>query len=195
MNPLSNKILLLNAPSGAGKDTIGKCLQELYGCELKAFKTALYQSAYPFTNCNNYGQFIHYCTDRTLKEKRSGYFRGMSPRDFLIFVSEVMTKPNFGKDFFGKKSADSISIGDFERGVVFTDSGFIEETLPIINEFSGNNIYIIQFTGQGFNDFEGDSRNFIELREAHTIKMRQKNEDIKPEVFTRLIMQEVIKYG
>jgi hypothetical protein len=195
MNPLSNKILLLNAPSGAGKDTIGKCLQDTYGCELKAFKTALYCSAYPFTNCNNYGQFIHYCTDRTLKEKRSGYFRGMSPRDFLIFVSEVMTKPNFGKDFFGKKSADSISIGDFERGVVFTDSGFIEETLPIINEFSGNNIYIIQFTGQGFNDFEGDSRNFIELREAHTIKMRQKNEDIKPEVFTRLIMQEVIKYG
>jgi hypothetical protein len=119
----------------------------------------------------------------------------MSPRDFLIFVSEVMTKPNFGKDFFGKKAADSISIGDFERGVVFTDSGFIEETLPIINEFSGNNIYIIQFTGQGFNDFEGDSRNFIEPREAHTIKMRQKNEDIKPEVFTRLIMQEVIKYG
>jgi hypothetical protein len=195
MNPLSNKILLLNAPSGAGKDTIGKCLQDTYGCELKAFKTALYCSAYPFANCNNYGQFIHYCTDRTLKEKRSGYFRGMSPRDFLIFVSEVMTKPNFGKDFFGKKSADSISIGDFERGVVFTDSGFIEETLPIINEFSGNNIYIIQFTGQGFNDFEGDSRNFIEPREAHTIKMRQKNEDIKPEVFTRLIMQEVIKYG
>lgn len=195
MNPLSNKIFLLNAPKGAGKDTIGRCLKNLYGCELRAFKTALYECAYPFSKCQTYKEFIHYCTDRELKEKPSRLFWGRSPRQFLIYVSEEITKPHFGKEFFGKKSAESISVGDFERGVVFTDSGFVEEVLPLIKEFGGRSVYVIQFSGQGSNNFEGDSREFIHVREAHTIKMRTRNEDIIPENFARLIMQEVIKYG
>ncbi|QDP60413.1 MAG: putative deoxynucleotide monophosphate kinase [Prokaryotic dsDNA virus sp.] len=195
MNPLSNKIILLNAPKGAGKDTIGRCLKNLYQCELRAFKTALYECAYPFSDCRSYEEFIHFCTDREYKESKMPQFRGMSPREFLIYISEEIAKPHFGKRFFGQKSAKSISLKDFERGVVFTDSGFVEEVLPLISEFGGKNIYIVQFSGQGSNDFSGDSRNFIKVREAHTIKMRTKNEDIIPENFARLITQEIIKYG
>jgi len=193
MNPLSNKILLLNAPSGAGKDTIGKCLQDTYGCELKAFKTALYQSAYPFTNCNNYGQFIHYCTDRVLKEKRSGYFRGMSPRDFLIYISESITKPHFGDQFFGEKSAKSITNTAFESGVVFTDSGFEEEVHPLAKEFGENNLCVVQFVGQGSEDFSGDSRDFISVKGVMTIRMKEKNENMTPKEFAKLILKEIQK--
>lgn len=195
MNLLSNCIVLLNAPKGAGKDTVGRCLKNLYGCELRAFKTALYHCAFPFSRCTSWVEFIKYCTDRDLKEKPSPLFYGRSPRQFLIHISEDIAKPFFGKDFFGKKSAESINVGDFERGVVFTDSGFVEECLPLVEEFGGRHIYVVQFTGQGSNNFEGDSRDFIHIRQAHTIKMSTPNEDIIPETFARLIAQEIIKYG
>lgn len=192
---LSNKIVLLNAPKGAGKDTIGRCLKNLYGCELRAFKTALYECAFPLSKCKTWAEFIHLTNDRDAKDKPHRNFYGRTPRQFLIHVSEDIVKPNFGDKFFGVKSAESISIGDFERGVVFTDSGFVEEVLPLIKEFGGKNIYVVQFTGQGSNNFDGDSRDFIYIRDVHTIRMTMKNEDIIPETYAKLIAQEIIKYG
>lgn len=191
---MKRKILLLNAPKGAGKDTIGRCLKDITGCGVREFKNALYECAYPFSRCSSYTEFIKYCTDRKLKEQPSPLFRGRSPRDFIIHVSEDIAKPFFGEAFFGEKAAESISVGDFERGVVFTDSGFVEEVLPLIKKF-GYNIVIVQFTGQGSEDFKGDSRNFINVRGCPTIKMSQKNEDILPESFARLVLQEIEKYG
>lgn len=192
---LSNTIVLLNAPKGAGKDTIGIELQNLYGCQLRAFKTKLYEIAYPFTKGLSYVEFLHYCTDRELKEKRSNHFWSKSPRDFLIFISERIVKPHFGKNFFGLSATESISAEDFNKGVVFTDSGFEEEALPLVKDFGGRNVFIVQFTGQGVKDFGNDSRGFINIREARTIRMSQPNEGISPEKYAMLIAQEVIRYG
>lgn len=195
MNPLSKKITLLNAPKGAGKDTIGAAMEKLYGCELRSFKTSLYECSYPFTNFTNYSEFVRYCTDRELKEKPTSFCRGMSPRDFLIYISEKIVKPHFGKQFFGRKAAMDISLRDLDRGVVFTDSGFVEEAAPIIKEFGGRNVFVIQFTGQNSEDFSGDSRDFIDVHNCHTIKMRQSNDFITPERYAMLITQEILKYG
>lgn len=192
---LSNKIILLNAPKGAGKDTIGLALQNLYNCELRAFKTKLYEIAYSFTSGIGYSEFIYYCTDRESKEIRSSKFRGKSPRDFLIFISEQIVKPNFSKEFFGKAASETISGIDFQNGVVFTDSGFIEEALPLIKDFGGRNVFIIQFTGQNSNDFSGDSREFIETDKCHVIKMNQTNDNMSPKEYAMLIAQEILKYG
>lgn len=195
MNPLNNKIILLNAPKGAGKDTIGACLELMFRCELRSFKTALYQSAFPFTSCKDMDEFIHHCTRRELKETPSPLFRGKSPREFLIYVSERMVKPHFGHEFFGQKSADSVNWADFEQGVVFTDSGFAEEVAPLMKKFGGSNIYVVQFSGQGSNNFAGDSREFIQVEGVHTVRMETKNEDIIPGEFAHLILQEIAKYG
>lgn len=192
---MKRKIVLLNAPKGAGKDTIGRCLKNITGCELRAFKTALYECSFPLSRCEKYSEFLEYCNNRDLKEKPSELFYGMSPRGFLIHVSEDVIKPNFGETFFGKKSAQSINVGDFERGVVFTDSGFVEEATPIADKFGRENVYIVQFVGQGSENFEGDSREFIEVSGTKLIKMVHKNEDIIPENFARLILQEINKYG
>lgn len=195
MSPLSNKIVLLNAPKGAGKDTVGECLRLMFGCSLRSFKTALYDCTYPFTDCKDMAEFIKHCTDRSLKEKPSPLFHGMSPREALIYVSEKMTKPHFGQEFFGRKSALSISSDDFDKGVVFTDSGFAEEVFPLMKEFGGKNIYVVQFSGQGSNNFAGDSREFIQVDGVHTIRMDVRNENIVPGEFAHLIIQEIAKYG
>lgn len=195
MNPVRHKVILLNAPKGSGKDTIGKALRSLTGCEIRAFKTSLYECAYPLSDCDSYSEFLDYCTNRDLKEERNNLFYRMSPRDFLIYVSEKTIKPAFGDQFFGRKSANSISVGDFERGVVFTDSGFVTEVLPLIDKFGADNVYIVQFVGQGSENFEGDSREFITVPGVKTIKMVHKNEDIAPESFAKLVLQELNKYG
>jgi hypothetical protein len=195
MNPLSNKIVLLNAPKGAGKDTIAGALKATWWTNTKAFKTSLYQCAYPLSECEDFDQFYLYCNDRELKDTPSWMFYGKSPRDFLIYVSEVLVKPNFGEEFFGTKSARSIKSAEFEEGVVFADSGFPEEVAPLMKKFGGENIFVVQFTGQGANDFSGDSRNFIEVDGTNTIKMVQTNDGWSPRYFANLIVQEIIKYG
>lgn len=188
----ANKIIILNCPAGSGKDTIGRCFKSMYGCELRAFKTALYEATYPYTTCKNYAEFIKYCTDRDLKEIPNHKFDNISPRQMLIRVSENIIKPKYGKAYFGLKSAEDISPEDFEKGVVFTDGGFKEEVVPLIEKFGKRNVIVVQFCGQGKNDFEGDSREFFDLPGIRTIKMRQKNEDIIPETFARLIAQEIL---
>ena len=192
MSVMKNKILLLNSPSGGGKDTLGFEFAKNLGCVTRAFKESLYEIAYPMTKCNGYGSFLHHCTDRELKETPSDLFRGYSPRGFLIHVSEDIIKPAFGQDFFGVKAAESISEEDFEKGVVFTDGGFIEEVYPLIEKFGGDNVYIIQFCGQGKNSFEGDSRNWIDTDDCHVIKMEERNEDIWPALYMKLILREVV---
>jgi hypothetical protein len=195
MNPLSNKIVLLNAPKGAGKDTIADAMKAAWGTNTMAFKTALYECAYPLSECEDFDQFYFCCNVRELKEAPSTLFYGKSPRDFLIYVSENIVKPNFGEEFFGTKSAHSINFAQFESGVVFADSGFPEEVAPLMKKFGGENIFVVQFTGQGANDFSGDSRNFIEVDGTHTIKMVQTNDGCSPRYFANLIVQEIIKYG
>ena len=192
-NSLRNRIVLLNAPKGAGKDTIGAALAELTGCSLRSFKSALYDCAYPFTDCPNYDTFISLCIGRESKERGSSYFHGMSPRDFLIYISESITKPHFGDQFFGEKSAKSITNTAFESGVVFTDSGFEEEVHPLVKEFGENNLCVVQFVGQGSEDFSGDSRDFISVKGVMTIRMKEKNENMTPKEFAKLILKEIQK--
>ena len=194
MNVMRRKIILLNAPKGSGKDTIGSALSDLTGCVLKAFKTPLYDCAYPLSRCKSREEFDTLVIDRELKEKPVKVFYGMSPRNFLIYVSENIVKPNFGCDFFGRKAVDSISVGDFERGVVFTDSGFISEAKPLVNTFK-DSVYVVQFVGQGSESFDGDSRDFINVPGAKTIKLLHKNENITPVEFAKLLLMEVENYG
>jgi hypothetical protein len=117
----------------------------------------------------------------------------MTPREFLIYVSEVMVKPHFGLTFFGEKSGTSISNVAFESGVVFTDSGFEEEVHPLVKEFGENNLCVVQFVGQGSEDFSGDSRDFISVKGVMTIRMKEKNENMKPKEFAKLILKEIQK--
>jgi len=192
-NLLRNRIVLLNAPKGAGKDTIGAALAQLTGCSLRSFKSSLYDCAYPFTDCPSYDLFITLCTGRESKERNSSYFHDMSPRAFLIHISENITKPFFGHGFFGEKSAKSITNTAFESGVVFTDSGFEEEVHPLVKEFGEGNLCVVQFVGQGSEDFSGDSRDFISVNGVMTIKMKEKNENMTPKEFAELILKEIKK--
>ena len=79
----------------------------------------------------------------------------VSPRQWLINVSENVVKPLAGKNYFGKALADSIT-SDL---VVVSDSGFMEEVMPLVER--GHDVYVLRIVRDGFT-FEGDSRRYLE---------------------------------
>jgi hypothetical protein len=83
----------------------------------------------------------------------------LSVREAMIFTSECIAKPSFGKDYFGKARVDKILYGEND---LYVDSscGFVEELPPVIEALGQENILLLRIHREGCT-FEGDSRTFI----------------------------------
>lgn len=188
---LKNAVVILNAPPGAGKDTVAQYLCAYTDADHLEFKSALRRSVAGLFGVY-YSWFSEVSEDRLLKETKSpkltlphnSYLAlcdclkieypepedtyELTPREALIYVSEIVVKPSFGKDYFGVRAASSI---DLEWGSVFSDGGFIEEVSPVLDKIGHGNLFIIKFTGQGATSFEGDSRNWLpDIEGAHVLE-------------------------
>jgi hypothetical protein len=87
-----------------------------------------------------------------------GYFN-LSIREAMIYVSEVLIKPRFGKDYYGQarvKYMQSSGEGIWTDG----SAAFVEELYPLIKYLGQDNILLIRVHREGYN-FDGDSRNYI----------------------------------
>ncbi len=82
----------------------------------------------------------------------------LSIREAMIYVSEVVVKPNFGMNYFGVARAS-----DLEPWSVYIDGscGFAEELPPLIEELGQENILLLRIHREGCT-WEGDSRSYIE---------------------------------
>ena len=155
-----SKIIILNAPPGAGKDTIGKIVLERSQnpvC-ITSFKQPMFNIALAVLGAKRYGDFIAAYNNRDEKEKPLDFLMGMSPRQFMIWISEDVVKPKFGRDFFGKRFAESASNSDCP--VICTDGGFADEVIALID--AGHEVHLCRLHRRGFG-FDGDSRNYIRL--------------------------------
>lgn len=158
---MSIKIIVFNAPPGAGKDAAVEYIVSNYHT---AFHFSFKRKLLDITQCI-YGvskQTWDSWYTRVGKEIPRPELNGMSCRDALIFVSEKVIKVNFGKQYFGRQEAlytkDKFEIG-YTLGVS-SDGGFIEEIDPIIKQYGEENILIVQIYRPGY-DFSNDSRSYI----------------------------------
>jgi len=87
----------------------------------------------------------------------------LSIRQAMIYVSEVICKPRFGQDCFGKARANSIT--DDLNVVVAGSCGFVEEIPPLLDVVGKDNILLVRLHREGYG-FEGDSRGYIEDKEV-----------------------------
>ncbi len=178
MSETGNSIIFLNAPKGAGKDTIAAALECLFGTSKIAFKEPMFAIACAMTGMS-LSAFMKTYSDRNKKENPCEEFLGMSGRDLLISISEEFCKPKFGEDYFGRMALKKMNSSHFKRtGYVFSDSGFHSEIVPIAEMYGPQNCFIVQFVGQGSESFEGDSRDWVNAEDigVTTIKMNRKNE-------------------
>lgn len=147
-------IVILNAPPGAGKDTIGDILRDWYGYEIHSFKKPMFDIARALLGQENYNKFLELYNDRGTKEEATPICGGFSPRNFFIHISENMCKPVFGEQYFGKRFLEQVG----EDVTVITDGGFPLEVYPLVE--AGHKVVIARLHRKGY-DFLGDSRNYL----------------------------------
>lgn len=153
-------IIILNGPPGTGKDEACLCLQSK-GLKHLSFKEELFKATFAYFGVSK-DWFMNDYNNRIIKEKPEPQLQvngvSLSRRDALIYVSEQYLKPKYGNDYFGIQASKNI---EPELDYCFSDGGFIDELIPIINKIGTDNICIVQLTREGC-DFSSDSRRYFD---------------------------------
>lgn len=164
-----NRIVLINGAPGSGKDTLGVELQKHYSATHKTkifrFKDGLYEYAHSYIkHLISFDDFMFMCTNRFLKDVPNEMFFDLSPREFLIFVSEKHAKKTKGENVWVNHFIEDYSeyIEDHKGSpcmAIVTDLGFKNELDRLVESYQFNiNIIRIERTGCSF---DGDSRNYV----------------------------------
>ena len=180
-------VVIMNAPPGAGKDTlagdddwcqrVGDMLLADYqidkggpfSCDVEhvSFKSGMFDILPSVLRVGldpeGVSEFYDRYDDRALKEQPWDKLGGLSPRQFMIFLSENFMKVVFGKDVFGKFSARLASSCNWGLGgavCVFSDGGFAEEVNEVVKAVGAENVYVLQWEAEGCS-FDNDSRRYL----------------------------------
>ena len=161
---MSKKVIILNAPPGAGKDTIGSliCKHAPQYVVKRSFKEPMFKIAKAMLGDYRFSLFMQAYDDREQKEKAQSFLNGKSPRQFMIWISEDVIKPQFGDQYFGTVMAEAVR--DSKVPVVITDGGFPDEVKPLVSAGIQVNICRLHRTGY---TFDGDSRDYLNLDGYH----------------------------
>lgn len=178
-----SKLILLNGPIGCGKTAATDVIKDRFApiwpvhCKdhLHELTRSLFNVPYP--------TYWTIYEDRTLKEQPQPEFQLMleeynklarllgkpvrvsprkvmiSIREAMIYVSEIVCKPAFGEDYFGRVRASSIDISGDDAIFIDDSAGFEEEVPPAIERLGQDNILLIRVRGRG--TFDGDSRSYL----------------------------------
>ena len=156
-----SKVIILNAPPACGKDTIGSIIadmNQIYGVRMLSFKAPMFEIARAILGDSRFEYFMFLYEDRLYKEEPESMLNGKSPREFMIWISESIIKPEFGNNYFGLRMVEAVKSGT--APAIITDGGFPEETIALIE--AGIQVHVCRLHREGFT-FEGDSRNYLHL--------------------------------
>lgn len=155
-------IIILNAPAGAGKDTIQQAIADLHEVSQLIFKKPMFAMAKAMLGDLGFAEFMDAYNNRERKEKPLDLLHGSSPRQFMIWLSESVIKPHFGDKHFGNLLYDDYIMHEndgYYVGVV-SDGGFESETLALID--TGVPVRLVRLHRDGYT-FAGDSRDYVSL--------------------------------
>jgi hypothetical protein len=148
-------VIIFNGPPGTGKDEACLFFKNL-GYKHLSFKYHLFRATAQYFGVT-LDWFMKDYDNREVKERKETLLYHRSRRDALIFVSEEIIKPRHGKDYFGVMAAKEMTA---DMDYCFSDGGFMEELIPIINNVGAENMSIVQLTRNGC-DFSSDSRRYF----------------------------------
>lgn len=187
---MSKLVVLLNGPLGSGKDYIAEHLVEKRGGCVQQFKQALYIHTAELFGVD-LNVFKDWATCRVLKElprkeliiSKDNYLAlcdyldrevsadiehtstiEISPRDAMIYTSELVYKPEYGKDYFGFYTSSVIDASEEEYHYI-SDSGFFEEALTVVDTFGADNVKLFRIYREDAEFDSRDSRSYIDLQE------------------------------
>lgn len=168
-----SKIIILNGPAGVGKDTIGNAIAKDYNCIPTTFKRPMFEIAESVLGAKAFSKFITAYDDRDQKELPHGFLGGKTCREFMIWISESVVKPLFGNQQFGKLMSEHLRICDEGFCFVCTDGGFPDEVIRLAEDCHDVTLVRLFMDGK---TFEGDSRDYIRIKESHFPACKKYNE-------------------
>lgn len=130
------KVIMMNAPAGAGKDFLSdRIIDDLLSQGIPARKLSLKDPGIEvlarFYELSP--EAIKHFFSREFKDIPNVIFGDKSPRQALVHVCENVIKPIFGKGFFVQKVIESIWTTKDEV-VIISDLGFEEEIINLEEE-------------------------------------------------------------
>lgn len=158
----NNKVFVTG---NSGKDYAAEYIKNAFGGHVFSFKKYLVDLTKNFY-CLGSSVWEEWYTEKGKNVPREA-LGGLSQREALIHVSENVIKPVFGDEVFGECAALDLQDEQHERNIhlaVSSDSGFEEETYPLIDFFGANNVFIVQLYSEGCS-FDGDSRSYLDVEE------------------------------
>jgi hypothetical protein len=186
MNP--PKVILFNGPPRVGKDTAVtlartdfedaglSAMNVKFAKELK-LRTHAIVGAYVRPNVSpSGGSHLELC-DRDAprariapadffeadKDKALAVFRGKTPRESYIGLSEKYFKPMYGVEIFGELLLENdITSNPTMDSFLISDSGFESEVMPLMRRYGADRIKLIRIFREGC-DFSKDSRGYLDL--------------------------------
>lgn len=156
------KIVFFNAPPRAGKDTATAIMvKRTHGLPVSFAAPLKRQTAALLS--------VSFDELEAIKDIPHAALKGGTPRQYMINLSEKMIKPCYGTDFFGHVAVDYISNNiPLVPIVYFSDSGFHDEAVPVVNKFGIENCVKFNLFRKGC-DYSKDSRSYWEMPGLPTI--------------------------
>lgn len=185
-----SKLIVLNAPKGAGKTVLTQRIIEELGEQYDVVESRCKDRLFDMTR-EFFGlereEFYEIYNNRELKETpnqlfpliRSAYNTlcrtlnvtslphgnskigvTVSLRHAMIYVSECVAKPAFGDNYFGICRAEAL---DSDSDTIYLDDsalGTMDEIYPAIDVLCAENVLFVRIYGRG--DFAGDSRKYFD---------------------------------
>lgn len=169
------RIVLLNGPPRAGKDTVG----EIIAPPLSALQMKFAQPIIDHMTA----AFGVSCVDGADKDAPCEELNGMSRREYAIAWSEEWIKPRLGKDWFGKYAARKVAAFHKMACVVFTDSGFVDEAAVLGKWFGFDKLLQVR-VHRPDHGFSNDSRTYWTHPQIQSIDFQ--NDGDHGELFTKV---------
>ncbi len=159
------KIVFLNGPPHCGKDSASDRLREAMGSIVQMkFADPLKDSV-----CGMLG--ISRAELERVKDIPHVALNGETPRMLLIRLSEDLIKPVYGDQFFGKIAVGKLDKLPMNAIVVFSDSGFLSEAIPVVTAFGITNCVKVEIHRGGMT-FAGDSRSYWKMDGLRTVVVK-----------------------
>jgi hypothetical protein len=133
-------------------------MSQRYNLESRSMKEPMFDLVRAMLGETMFKRFMLDYDDRTQKESPQEYLGGKSPRQFMIWISESVIKPQFGKRHLGNLAAEKLKVE--KSTAIFSDGGFPDEVEAIVE--AGFKVKLIRLHRDGFT-FDGDSRDYIHI--------------------------------
>jgi len=156
--------IVFNGPPGTGKDEASAFLVNQHGFKALSFKHQLFVETVKLFGVSM-EWFMQDYDNREIKERPEEALNGHSRRSALIHTSEEVLKPKFGKGIFGIQASKQINgVSDY----CFSDCGFSEELVPVINTVGAENICLVHLLRDNCT-YASDSRRYVNGTELQDV--------------------------